>query len=64
MLNLLFAVLSAIPGLAGQFLDLQIKRANVELEGFRHGAAIGREAFRAYLNAQVETNRMKLAQNS
>lgn len=64
MLNLLFAVLSAIPGLAGKFLDWQVKRANAELEGFRHGATIDLDAFRAYLNAQAETNRMKLAQNS
>lgn len=60
----LFSLLTAIPGLAEKFLDWQVKRANVELEGFKVGATVDVEAFKAHLAAQVETNRMKMAQNA
>lgn len=64
MLAILFKVISVIPGLAEKFLNWQIQRANVELEGFRVGANVDLEAFRAHLQAQVDNNRLKLAQNS
>jgi hypothetical protein len=64
MLSVLFSVLSAIPGLAGKFFDWQVKKANVELDGFKTGAGVDLVAFQTYMAAQVDTNRMKLAQNS
>jgi len=64
MMTIIFTLLSAIPGLAGKFLDWQVKKANVELDGFKHGSSVDLIAFRAHLEAQVETNRMKLAQNA
>ena len=64
MLALLFGVLSAIPGLAGKFFDWQAKKADVELQGFTTAAGVDHEGYKAYLTAQVETNRMKLVQNS
>lgn len=64
MMGILFTVFTAIPGLAEKFLDWQVKRANVELEGFKVGASVDLESFKAYLAAQVQTNQMKLVQNS
>jgi len=64
MLGLFFGALQLIPGLAEKFLDWQIKRANVELEGFKTATGIDGAAYQAYLNALVETNRMKLASNA
>lgn len=64
MLGLLFSVLNVIPGLAERFLDWQIKKANVELEGFRVGAMVDTQAYQAWLNATVETNRVKAAANT
>jgi hypothetical protein len=62
--TLLFGALKAIPGLAEKLLDWQIKRANIDLEGFKTGAGIDAAMYQAYLTAQVETNRMKLAANA
>jgi|SRR3990167_1249889 len=60
----IFSLISFIPGLAEKFLDWQVKRANVELEGFKIGTGVDLAAFQAHLAAQVEINRMKLAQNA
>jgi hypothetical protein len=62
--SILFLILNAIPGLAGKFLDWQVKKANVELDGFKTGAEVDLAAFQAHLAAQVEINRMKVAQNA
>lgn len=59
-----FTVLKLIPGLAGKFLDWQVKRANVELDGFKTAAGFDSAMYRAYLDAMVETNRIKLAANA
>jgi hypothetical protein len=64
MISILFSLLGVIPGLAEKFLDWQVKRANVEMEGFRYGTATDIEGFKAYLLAQVETNKIKLAANA
>lgn len=64
MLSLLFGVLNVIPGLAEKFLDWQIKRANVELEGFKTAAGIDNAAYQTYINALVETNRIKASANA
>lgn len=59
-----FSLLTSLPGLAEKFLDWQVKKANVELEGFKTAAGFDVQAYQIYMNALVETNRMKLAQNS
>jgi hypothetical protein len=64
MISMLSSLIGLIPGLAEKFLDWQVKRANVELEGFKTGATVDMEAFKSYLGAQVENNRLKLAQNA
>lgn len=64
MWTLIFGALQLIPGLAEKFLDWQVKKANVELDGFKTAAGIDSAAYQAYLNALVETNRMKLAANA
>lgn len=64
MLSLLFGALSVIPGLLGKFLDYQVQKANVDLQGFTTAAGVDLAAYQAHLNAQVEINRMKLSQNS
>lgn len=63
-MGFLWSLIAGIPGLAKAFLDWQVKKANVELDGFKTGASVDREAFRDYLNAQIENNRLKLAQNA
>lgn len=63
MWTLIFGFLSTIPGLAGKFLDYQVQKANVTLEGFKVGATIDHESYKAYLNALVETNRLKVTAN-
>lgn len=63
MWTLIFGALKFVPGLAEKFLDWQVKRANVDLQGFTVGANVDLAAYQAYVAAQVETNRMKLAQN-
>lgn len=64
MMGIFFSLISAIPGLAGKFFEWQAAKANTELQGFTTGANVDLEGYKAYLSAQVETNRMKLAQNS
>lgn len=60
----LLGLIAAIPGLAGKFFDWQAQRANAELQGFTTAAGVDLEGYKAYLSAQIETNRMKMAQNS
>jgi hypothetical protein len=64
MWTAVFTVLQMIPGLAGKFLDWQVQRANVELDGFRTAAGIDSASYQIYVNALLETNRMKLAANA
>jgi hypothetical protein len=64
MWGAIFGLLKFIPGLASKFFDWQVKKMNVELEGFSTGAAEDTERYMAYLAASVEMNRMKMAQNS
>lgn len=54
-------LLSALPGLAGSLLNYLDKRADRELQGFKTGATVDREARRDYLAAVVENNRTKVA---
>lgn len=63
-MGFLFGLITAIPGLAGKFFDWQAQKANIELQGFSTASGIDLEGYRAYLSAQVETNRLKIAQNS
>lgn len=55
---------STLPGLATAVLDFQVKKMNVDLEGFKTGTTVDGENYKAFLAAQVETNRLKLAQQS
>lgn len=64
MWTAIFGFLQLIPGLAGKFLDWQVQRANVELDGFKTAAGLDAAAYQAYLSAQIETNRMKLTANA
>lgn len=59
-LNLLFG---ALPGLATAVLGHFEKKSDRELDGFKTGAMVDREAFRDYLNANVENNRTRLIAN-
>lgn len=62
--SMLIGLVTAIPGLAGKFIDLQAKKADADLQGFTTAAGVDHQGYKAYLDAQVETNRMKMAQNS
>lgn len=64
MLNFFFSLLTSIPGLAGKFIDLQAQKVNVTLEGFKAAGVFDLQAYQSWLTAQVEINRMKVAQNS
>lgn len=64
ILTAVFTVLKLIPGLAGKFLDWQVQRANVELDGFKTAAGFDNAAYMAWLNATIEINRIKLANNA
>jgi|SRR5882672_9083496 len=64
MWGIVLSLISSIPGLAGKFFDLQAAKANVELQGFTTAAGVDLAGYKAYLEAQVETNRMKMAQNA
>jgi len=64
MWSLIFGAIQLIPGLAGKFLDWQVQKANVVLDGFKTAAGFDNEAYKAYLSALVETNRIKLAANA
>ena len=59
----IFTLLQLVPGLAQKFLDWQVQKANVTLDGFKTAAGIDVQAYQAYLNALVETNKAKLAAN-
>lgn len=63
-LSLILKVLDWIPGLAGKWMELQAKKADVQLEGFKTASGTDLEGYKAYLNANIETNRMKQASNS
>lgn len=63
-LGLLFSALKVIPGLAEKFLDWNIKKANIDLEGFKTAAGFDNEAYKAWLSATVETNAQKAAANA
>lgn len=56
-------VTGVLPGLAGKFLDWQVQRSNLEMQGFVEGGKLDLAAYQAHLSAQVEVNRMRLAQN-
>lgn len=64
MWGIVFGILTKIPGIASAFLDWQVKKLNVELEGFKTAAGFDNSAYQAWLNAQVETMRIRLAANS
>lgn len=64
MLGWIFFVAKLIPGLAEKFLDWQIKRANIELDGFKTAAGFDTEAYKAWLGAVTEANSAKLAANA
>lgn len=64
MLNVLFGLLSAIPGLANKFFDWSSKKIDANLDGFKTATGVDLAAFQAWLTASVEVNRMKLAQNA
>lgn len=64
MWSALFSIIGFIPGLAQKFLDWQVQKSNILLEGFRVGATVDVEAYKAYLQSTVEINRMKLAQQT
>jgi hypothetical protein len=57
-------LLSVLPGLAGAVLKHFEAKADRELQGFTTATGADLEAFRAYMAAQIEVNRMKLAQNA
>ncbi len=63
MLSILFGLITAIPGLASKFLEWQVAKSNNELQGFTTATGVDLAAYQAYLAAQVETNRMKVAAN-
>jgi hypothetical protein len=56
-------LLGFLPGFATSVLNYLTKKADRELEGFRVGSQVDLEAAKAYLAAQVETNRIKAAAN-
>lgn len=64
MLSAIFWAAKLIPGLAEKFLDWQIKRANIDLEGFKTAAGFDTEAYKAWLSAVTEANNAKLAANA
>lgn len=57
-------LLNKLPGLAQSWFDWQAKKLNTELEGFKGAAGVDLAAFQAHLAAQVEVNKLKLAQQS
>jgi hypothetical protein len=60
----IFWLMNTLPGLAERFLQWQIQRANIDLEGFKTGAGFDTEAYKAWLAAIVEINNAKLAANA
>lgn len=65
MLSLfLDGIFKIFPALAQQYLDYRLKQASTEIEGFQKIGSLDLAAYQAYLNAQVETNKLKLAQQS
>lgn len=64
LLGLLFSALKIIPGLAEKFLDWNIKKANIDLEGFKTAAGFDSEAYKAWLSATVEISAQKAAANA
>lgn len=64
LLGLLFSALKVIPGLAEKFLDWNIKKANIDLEGFKTAAGFDNEAYKAWLDANTEANRIKVTANA
>lgn len=63
MLGILFGLVTKIPGLATAFMDWQVKKLNVELEGFKTAVGFDTQAYTAWLGAMVETNRIKVTAN-
>jgi len=64
MLGMVFGLLMKLPGLAERFLDYQSKKLDGELEGFKTASGVDLEAFKVHTQAQLENNRLKLAQNA
>lgn len=62
--SFIFGLVTKIPGLLEKFIDYQSQKLNVELEGFKTAGGFDVQAYTVYMNALVETNRMKLAQNA
>jgi hypothetical protein len=54
----------ALDGLLGTVLGHLQKKSDAELDGFKHAATVDRTMFADHLQAQIETNRLKLAQQS
>jgi hypothetical protein len=57
-------LLGLLPGLASSIFDYFKAKGDRELEGFKTASGVDLAAFQAYMNAQVEINRMKQAQNA
>lgn len=64
MWSLIFGLLAKLPGLAERFFDYQAKKLDRELEGFKTASGVDLDAFKAHLAAQLENNRLRLAQQS
>lgn len=64
MMAVIFTLITAIPGLTGEFLKWQTQKMNVSLEGFKTASGVDLAAYQSWLNATIEINRMKLAANS
>jgi hypothetical protein len=61
MMGFLFKLLLGLPGLAQGLLGHLDKKADVELAGFRAAADADTAQRRDYLEASIETNRLKAA---
>ena len=57
-------LLNVFPKLAEKFFDYQVKKATTEAEAFKSAGGLDLEAFKAHLQANLDNNRLKLAQNS
>jgi hypothetical protein len=64
MIGLALKLLSFLPNFTTQVADYLHKRADVELQGFKTGTEADTARYQAWLSAQVEINRMKLAANA
>ncbi len=58
---MIWALVTALPGLAGRLFGVLENRANAELQGFLAGSRADAETRKAYWASHVENNRLKLA---